>query len=58
LVAAGWEMQSENQGEGAAWSNWSFLDEQGTDWIGALMVVEVSSESNALFATVTILKNN
>ena len=58
LVAAGWEMQSEDQGDGAAWSNWTFQDEQGADWIGALMVVEVSAESNALFATVTILKSN
>ena len=57
LIAAGWELQSENQGEGAAWSRWTFQDEQGTDWSGALMVIELSTKSDGLFALVTIEKN-
>ena len=57
LRAAGWEMQNENQGEGAAWSNWTFQDEQGTDWFGALMVLESSAENETLFAFVSIEKN-
>jgi hypothetical protein len=56
LSAAGWEMQNESQGEGAAWSNWTFRDEQGTDWFGALMVIETSAESDTLFAFVSIEK--
>ena len=56
LLAAGWNMQNSGAGEGAAWSRWTFQDDKGTDWIGALMVVEVSTESDALFALVTIGK--
>lgn len=58
LLAAGWNMQDGGDGEGAAWSRWAFQDDEGTDWSGALMVVEVSTESNTLFAIVTIEKNN
>lgn len=57
LSAAGWEMQNASQGEGAAWSQWRFEDEQGTHWIGALMVVELPAESNSLYALMTIEKN-
>lgn len=57
LVATGWEMQNSSQGEGAAWSNWTFQDSEGTDWIGTLMVAEVSLEGNSLFAVVTIEKD-
>jgi hypothetical protein len=56
LLAAGWKLQGSGVGEGAAWSNWTFQDEQGSDWIGALMVVEASSQSNILYAFVTIEK--
>jgi hypothetical protein len=56
MRAAGWEMQNGGEGEGAAWSHWTFQDEQGTDWIGALIVLEVSTDSDALFALVTIAK--
>ena len=57
LRAAGWEMQNDNQGEGAAWSQWTFQDEQRNDWIGALMVMEASAESDTLFAYVSIEKS-
>lgn len=57
LLAAGWEMQNAAEGEGAAWSQWTFQDEQGNNWIGALMVMEASAESNTLFAYVSIEKS-
>ena len=56
LVAAGWKMQDGGDKEGAAWSNWTFKDDQGVDWIGSLIVVNGSRESNMLFAVVTIKK--
>jgi hypothetical protein len=56
LLAAGWELQNASEGEGAAWSNWAFTDEQGTSWFGALMVMEASPENNTLFAFVSIEK--
>lgn len=57
LLAAGWEMQNAAEGEGAAWSQWTFQDEQGNSWIGALMVMEASAENNTLFAYVSIEKS-
>jgi hypothetical protein len=58
LVAAGWEMQGSGDGEGAAWSRWTFKDKEGTDWIGALMIVETSTDGNGLYAVVTIEKSS
>jgi hypothetical protein len=57
LLGAGWKMQNSGNGDGAAWSNWTFRDEQQTDWIGALMVVKVSKDSDTLFALLSIEKN-
>ena len=57
LLAADWKMQGGGDGEGAAWSQWTFQDEEGADWRGALMVVELSTDSDALFALVTIEKS-
>jgi hypothetical protein len=57
LQTAGWKLQNSGDGEGAAWSNWTFQDDEGTDWVGALMVIEVSTESNSRFAMVTIEKS-
>ena len=57
LLAAGWQLQGEGDGEGAAWSRWMFQDDEGDGWTGALMVVEVSAENNSLFALVTIEKD-
>jgi hypothetical protein len=57
LLAAGWKMQNSGDGEGAAWSRWTFQDDEATNWSGALMIVEISIENNSLFAMVTIEKS-
>jgi hypothetical protein len=57
LLTAGWKMKTSGDGEGAAWSTWTFQDDEGNDWIGALMVIEISTESNSRFAMVTIEKS-
>jgi hypothetical protein len=64
LLAVGWKMQdsgdvqASGNGEGAAWSHWTFTDEQKTNWLGSLMVVKTSAKSNRLFALLRIEKGN
>ena len=57
LITAGWNMQNTGTGEGAAWSHWTFRDEKETDWIGVLIVVKSSPDSDTLFALLRIEKN-
>jgi hypothetical protein len=56
LLTAGWKLQNSGDGEGAAWSHWTFKDEQETDWLGMLIVVKASTDSDTLFALVRIEK--
>ena len=56
LVDAGWEMQNSGSGEGGAWSQWTLKDEQGKDWLGSLIIVKSSPDSDSLYAVVRIEK--
>jgi hypothetical protein len=56
LLAAGWKLVNRGHDEGSAWSNWTFQDDQGNDWIGSLKVDEESSSSDTLLASMTIEK--
>lgn len=53
LLEVGWSMKNNDSGEGAAWSNWTFKDKDGKDWIGTLIVIK-ASENNTLFALLRI----
>ena len=57
LLEAGWEMQNSDNGEGGAWSQWTLKDEQGKDWLGSLIVVKSSPNSNSLYALLRIEKS-
>ncbi len=63
LLASGWEMQdsgnvqASSNGEGAAWSHWVFTDEQEANWLGSLIVVKTSANSDRLFALLRIEKD-
>jgi hypothetical protein len=57
LVTAGWKMQDSGNGEGAAWSHWTFMDEQETHWLGSLIVLKASADSDRLFALLRIEKD-
>jgi len=63
LLASGWKMQdsgdaqASGNGEGAAWSHWTFTDEQDTRWLGSLIVVKTSADSDSLFALLRIEKD-
>lgn len=62
LLAFGWKMQDSGDvqgsgnGEGAAWSHWTFTDEQENNWHGSLIVVKTSANSDKLFALLRIEK--
>jgi hypothetical protein len=56
LVDAGWKMQNSDDGEGGAWSQWTLKDEQGRNWLGSLIVVKSSPNSNSLYALLRIEK--
>lgn len=58
LLDSGWKMQDSGNGEGAAWSHWTFTDEQETHWLGTLIVLKASTESDRLFALLRIEKDN
>lgn len=53
LLEVGWTMESNDNGEGASWSNWTFKDKDGKDWIGTLIVIKASA-NNTLFALLRI----
>jgi hypothetical protein len=57
LLASGWKMQNSGNGEGAAWSHWTFTDEQETNWLGSLIVLKASADSDRLFALLRIEKD-
>ncbi len=57
LLTAGWTVQNSNNGGGAAWSNWTFKDEKDSNWIGTLIVIKASPDSDTLFALLRIQKN-
>jgi len=57
LLTSGWKMQNSGTGEGAAWSHWTFTDEQGTNWLGSLIVLKASVNSDRLFALLRIEKD-
>jgi len=54
LLALGWKMQDNGNGEGAAWSHWTFTDDQKTNWLGSLIVLKASTNSDRLFALLRI----
>ena len=56
LVDAGWKMQNSDSGEGGAWSQWTLKDEQGKDWLGSLIIVKSSPDSDSLYALLRIEK--
>ena len=63
LLASGWKLQesgnvqASGNGEGAAWSHWTFTDEQESNWLGSLIVLKTSANSNRLFALLRIEKD-
>lgn len=57
LLAAGWEMQGSGNGEGAAWSHWTFTAEQEANWLGSLIVLKASANSDKAFALLRIEKD-
>lgn len=57
LLTAGWTIQNSDNGGGSAWSNWTFKDEKETNWIGTLIVIKASPDSDTLFALLRIQKN-
>lgn len=57
LLTSGWKMQDSGNGEGAAWSHWAFTDEQETHWLGSLIVLKASANSDRLFALLRIEKD-
>ena len=57
LLTSGWKMQDSGNGEGAAWSHWTFTDEQETHWLGSLIVLKASANSGRLFALLRIEKD-
>jgi hypothetical protein len=56
LVDAGWKMQNSENGEGGAWSQWTLKDEQGKEWLGSLIIVKSSPDSDSLYALLRIEK--
>ena len=57
LETAGWEMITQGDGEGAAWSTWSLKDEQGKPWSGTLIILETAAENNNRYALIHIERN-
>jgi hypothetical protein len=57
LLTSGWTMQDSGNGQGAAWSRWTFTDEQKTNWLGSLIVLKASEDSDRLFALLRIEKD-
>lgn len=64
LLVSGWDMQASGDaqasgnGEGAAWSHWTFTDEQATNWLGSLIVLKTSADNDRLFALLRIEQDN
>ena len=56
LVDAGWELQNSDEGDGGAWSQWSLKDKQEKDWLGSLIIVKSSPDSDSLYALLRIEK--
>jgi hypothetical protein len=56
LLDAGWTMQNSDDGEGGAWSQWTLQDDQGKEWLGSLIIVKSSPDSNSLYALLRIEK--
>ena len=56
LVDAGWNMQNSDEGDGGAWSQWTLKDERGEDWLGSLIVVKSSPDSDSVYALLRIEK--
>ena len=57
LETAGWELMKQGKGDGTAWSNWSFTDDQGQTWSGTLIVISTSEEGSSKYALVRIERN-
>jgi len=57
LLESGWKMQNSGNGEGAAWSHWTFNDEEETKWTGSLIVVKTAPNNDTLFALLRIEKD-
>lgn len=57
LQTAGWEIQNSGDGEGAAWSTWTFKDQQGKTWSGTLIVIGTTSSNDSRYALLRIEKN-
>jgi hypothetical protein len=57
LLAAEWKMQDSGNGEEAAWSHWTFTDEQEKNWLGLLVVLNTSANNDRLFALLRIEKD-
>ena len=54
LTDAGWKIQNSDDGDGGAWSQWALQDDQGKDWLGSLIVVKSSPDSDSLYALLRI----
>lgn len=54
LAHAGWEMVDQGTSEVVAWSAWKFLDDQGDEWGGNLIVMDNRLQSDRRVAIVSI----
>jgi hypothetical protein len=50
LEAAGWTLLESGESEGHGWSHWSLTDEEGQEWIGTFILLEVPPDSDTIFA--------
>jgi hypothetical protein len=58
LLSSGWKMQDNGNTDNAAWSHWTFTDEQENKWLDQLIVLKASGENDRLLALVRIEKDN
>ena len=56
LEAAGWTLLESGESEGHAWSYWSLTDEEGLEWFGTLVLLEVPPGSDTIFAYIRVTR--
>ena len=54
LEAQDWTLVRKGSTEGAAWSNWTFSDDNGNGWAGTLMVLETPTGADGRFVFLQI----
>lgn len=57
LEDSDWILLSQNNSDEEAWSKWSFNDDEGEKWIGFLVMLNLSEESNSWYMTLQVFRS-